>query len=369
MSSPATATRPTERYRYPLLGLGMLALLAGLCGGLLRIGWSEAHVPVSLTLAHGPLMVCGFLGTLISLERAVALRKAWAYAVPLLAGLGGVLAMAGVAGGPLLFTAASLGLVGLYVVLLRMQAEPFLQVMALGAGAWLVGNAVWLSGAAVYEAVPWWLGFLVLTIAGERLELSRMLLHAPRVERLFLGLAGLLAAALAVTTFAPGPGMRLAGVALVGLAAWLARYDIARHTVRQSGLTRFIAACLLAGYAWLGAGGVLALVYGGVAAGPLYDALLHAVFVGFVFSMIFGHAPIIFPAVLGVAPFYRPAFYLPLALLHGSLLLRIAGDLGGGMALRRWGGLLNAAAILLFLASAGLTILTNRRRAAPRSVV
>ncbi len=353
--------------RYPLLGLGMLALLAGLCGGLLRLGWGGGHIPDSLALTHGPLMVCGFLGTLISLERAVALRHAWAYPVPLLAGLGGVLAMAGVDGGPLLFTASGLGLVGLYAALLRMQAEPFLQVMALGAGAWLVGNAIWHSGAAVHEAVPWWMGFLVLTIAGERLELSRMLLHGLRVERMFLVLAGGLAAALAVAAFAPGPGMRLLGAALVALAAWLARYDVARQTVRQAGLTRFIAVCLLAGYAWLGVGGVLALVYGDVAAGPTYDALLHAVFVGFVFSMIFGHAPIIFPAVLGVAPFYRPAFYAPLGLLHASLFLRVGGDLGGGFALRRWGALLNAAAVVLYLVSVGLTMPASRRASASQA--
>ena len=349
-------------WRAPLMGLGLLSLLAGLCGGLLRIGWGSGHVPLSLGLVHGPLMVCGFLGTLISLERAVALSRGWAYGVPILAGLGGAFAMAGVSGGPLVFTLASLGLLGLYGVLLRMQAEPFLQVMALGAGAWAVGNVVWLSGAAVSAAVPWWLGFLVLTIAGERLELSRMLFHPPHVERLFLGLAVGLATALAVTTLAPGTGARLTGAVLLALAAWLSRYDVARRTVRQAGLTRFIAVCLLAGYVWLGVGGGLALVYGAVVAGPAYDALLHAVFVGFVFSMIFGHAPIIFPAVLGVPPFYRPVLYAPLALLHVSLVLRMAGDLAGWLELRRWGGLLNAAAVLLFLASTAFSVLTSRRR-------
>ena len=349
MLSNATVTRPPGWRRYPLLGLGMLALLAGLCGGLLRLGWGGAHVPIALGIAHGPLMVCGFLGTLISLERAVALRRGWAYAVPAASGLGGILAMAGVDGGPLLFTVGSLGLVGLYGVLLRMQAEPFLQVMALG--------------AAVYEAGPWWMGFLVLTIAGERLELSRVLRHAPRVERGFVAAAGLVVAALVVATFAPGVGWRLLGAALIALAAWLARYDVARRTVRQAGLTRFIAVCLLAGYAWLAAGGGLALAYGAVVAGPYYDAVLHAVFVGFVFSMIFGHAPIIFPAVLGVPPFYRPAFYVPLGLLHASLVLRVAGDLAGGLAMRRWGALLGAAAIVLFLASAGFAMWTARRAA------
>jgi hypothetical protein len=35
-----------------------------------------------------------------------------------------------------------------------------------------------------------------------------------------------------------------------------------------------------------------------------------------------GHAPIIFPAVLRVAVPYHPSFYLPLALLHLSLLVK-----------------------------------------------
>ena len=40
--------------------------------------------------------------------------------------------------------------------------------------------------------------------------------------------------------------------------------------------------------------------------------------------MVFGHAPIIFPAVLRVAVPYHATFYLPLALLHASLAVRLA---------------------------------------------
>lgn len=360
-------TRPWVRF--PLLALGMLALLAGLWAGLLRLGWSLDGLRPTLAMLHGPLMICGFLGTLISLERAVALGRAWAYAAPVLTGLGGVLLVAGVGTwqGPLLIAAGSAVLVGVFGAVLRIQLQAFAVVMALGAVAWLVGNVAWLGGAAVYRVVPWWLGFLVLTIAGERLELSRMLFHAPRVERFFLVLAGLLGVALVVTTFAPEAGVRLAGVALVALAAWLARYDVARFTIRQTGLTRFIAVCLLAGYAWLAVGGALAMGFGLPAAGPAYDAALHAVFVGFVFSMIFGHAPIIFPSVLGLPVFYRPVLYVPLALLHASLVLRLAGDLllvgnlGGAFALRRWGGLLSAVAIVLYLGSVAVSLLLGRR--------
>ena len=78
--------------------------------------------------------------------------------------------------------------------------------------------------------------------------------------------------------------------------------------------------------------------------------MLHSIFLGFVFSMIFGHAPVIIPAVLRIAVPYRPRFYAYLILLHGSLLLRVVGDLTLQPDLRRWGGLFNVVAVLLFLA-------------------
>jgi hypothetical protein len=111
------------------------------------------------------------------------------------------------------------------------------------------------------------------------------------------------------------------------LSAWLFRYDVARRTVRQGGLTRFMAVCLLSGYSWLALAGALALCSPGDMAGPAYDAMVHALFVGFVFAMIFGHAPVIFPAVLGGRMIFRSRFYVHLALLHVSLAMRVVGDL------------------------------------------
>ena len=93
--------------------------------------------------------------------------------------------------------------------------------------------------------------------------------------------------------------LKLSGLGLTMLGGWLLRYDIARHTIMTTGLTRYIAACLLPGYVWLIVGGALWIIYGGdVFAGLTYDALLPTLFVGFIFSMIFGHAPIIVPAVM-----------------------------------------------------------------------
>ncbi|MDP6460624.1 MAG: hypothetical protein QGH59_02515, partial [Gemmatimonadota bacterium] len=141
-------------------------------------------------------------------------------------------------------------------------------------------------------------------------------------------------------------------------------FDIARRTIRSTGLPRFVAASLLSGYAWLLLGGAVMAGTGGVASGMTWDIIVHSVFVGFVFSMIFGHAPIIFPAVLGVPVHYRPLLYAPLALLHLSLIVRVAGDLAGNPVVRRAGGLLDAAAIILYLAMILGSALAGRGRAA-----
>jgi len=353
--------RSDTALRFALMATGMLGLLGGLWGGLLRLGWAGPLLQPALPAAHGPLMVCGFLGTVISLERAVALDRTWAFLAPAATGVGGILTLAGVGGafGPLLITAGSLGLVAIFGVVLSIQAVPFAMVMASGAGAWLGGNVLWLSGWPVHALVPWWIGFLVLTIAGERLELSRMLFHAPWTKRLFLGLVGLLGAGLLLSVEAPDLGFRAMGAGVAAVALWLVAYDMARRTVWAEGLTRFIAVCLLAGYAWLLLGGGLALYFGNTGAGFVYDATLHAIFVGFVFSMIFGHAPVIFPSVLGISIPYRPFFYVHVALLHVSLLLRVGGDLMLVESLRVWGGGLNAGAILLFLGATVASVLLS----------
>ena len=104
---------------------------------------------------------------------------------------------------------------------------------------------------------------------------------------------------------------------------------------------------------------------GGLVPGsPAYDAALHALALGFVFSMVFGHAPIIFPAVLRVAVPYHPWFYVPLALLHGSLLVRLAGDAMGDFAWTRAGGLGNAVALLAFIVSTASAVVGGRKTAA-----
>lgn len=363
------ATR-TERFfdipqrRFPLLALGAIALFVGLHTGVQRLGMLQSAPGADLVMLHGPLMVSAFLGTVIGLERAVALGRTWGYSAPILTGAGGAFLIVGLGSwqGAVMISLGSLIVVVIFIAILRIELQSFVAVMGLGAAAWLVGNVLWVTGRPVFDVVGWWIGFLVLTIAGERLELTRMLVHGRWVRLLFMTLIAVVAAGLAFTGGEADVGTRTTGAGLMALAAWLLKYDVARYTVHQGGLTRFIAACLLAGYMWLFLGGLLMLWYGSQIGGPYYDAQLHAVFVGFVFSMIFAHAPIIFPSVLGVPVAYRGYYYLHLSVLHLSLVLRVLGDLGGFVPLRRWGSLLNAAAILFFLVVTVGTILLEKRR-------
>ncbi|MEW5742629.1 MAG: hypothetical protein AB1938_27175 [Myxococcota bacterium] len=347
--APAFATR-----RVPLLVLGAVGLATGLWTGLQRMGALPA-VERPSALAHGPLMVSGFLGVVIALERAVAGRSAWGYAGPVLCGAGVVLLAAGApqpAGWALL--GGSAVVVALLVSLVVRLPALHHAVLAAAAVTWLVGNALLVAGRPVLDAVFPWLVLLVGTIAGERLELTRVLPRPRGAVTAFVVAAGAVFVGGLVGAFARDVGVRLFSTGALALAVWLFRFDVARRTVRQVGLVRFIAVALLSGYAWLAIGGVLGLAFGHPLAGPRYDALLHALFVGFVFSMIFGHAPIILPAVLGVRLPFRPRFYAHLALLHLGLVLRTAGDLTGEEVLRRAGSWGNVAAIVLFLASSAL---------------
>lgn len=333
-----------------LIPLLLLTLLAALWAGLVRLGWAWPLPRPDWPVSHGALMIPAFFGGLIALERAVALRRHWAFAAPLLHALGGLtLLVAGNGWLPALFLlAGAVVFLAIFAVIVRQHPATYTIIMALGVVALLVGDLLWAIGWPVFRLVYWWMAFLVLTIAAERLELGRLQCLPRGAHLSFLAAVGVTLVGLLALFGPSGVAVRLVGLGFLALALWLLRYDVARRTVRQQGLPRFAAWCLLVGYAWLAVGGAWMLWAGMVPAGLVYDALLHTILVGFVFSMIFGHAPIIFPALMGRMAVFHPRLYLPLIGLHLALTLRVLGDALTLPLWRRWGGLGNAAFILLF---------------------
>lgn len=334
-----------------LLFLAGICLLSGLYAGLARLGFLNqlSQQPVSPML-HGPLMINGFLGTLISLERAAALDKYWAFSAPFMIAVSTFLLLFGFpVAGKLLLILGSLVLLGVMIYLYVLQPRHHHLIMALGAASLVVGNIFYLFGFGIYELVAWWAAFPVLTIFGERLELNRIMRPPENARKIFVSLILLWIGATIFTHFNRNIGWRIGSLLLIGQSLWLIKYDIARRTVKSVQWTKYSAISLLSGYGWMILVGVYGLWIGFPTAGPLYDGLLHMIFVGFVFSMIFAHASVIIPALSGKVIPYSKYFYLPLILLHGFLIVRIIGDIIWMPMVRKMGSHGNVLAIILFL--------------------
>jgi len=352
---------PRAALRIALMTGVAVSLVGGLVGGLLRAG---VTVPLPegdgwggrTMLEHAFLMVCGFFGTVIGTERAVALKTPTAFGAPALAAAAGVLALAGRSGAAAwLAVSAGLVFVGVNIALVARQRADHTMLLLLGAGAWLAGSLMHALGASASAVIPWWFAFLVLTIAAERLEMTRLMRRRRGAAPALYAVLGTMLVGAAFSAPSMRWGGALYGAALAALAIWLIAFDIARRTVTSHGLSRYMALCLLLGYAWLLVAGLawVATAFGH----PARDIALHALGLGFVFSMMLGHAPVILPALTGLKVQFGAFFYLPLALLHVSLALRFTAGLVDGRLLAP-AALGNVGAVMLFaltMLGAGLT--------------
>lgn len=338
--------------RLPFLLAGAACLVAAVLAGLSLSGW---RIPVTGDPArlHAPLMFGGFFGTVIALERAVGLDTAWTYFGPVFAAAGGLLlGFGGVAGwtpGLVLMLAGSLILAAASVRVLTLSNRALhASILLLGALCLPAGHLVMLSGRPVSDAAPFWMAFLVLTIAGERLELSRVLRIAPgtRARLLCAALLPVLGAVAGLRWFSAGEAV--AGAGLILIAVWYSSADLARLNLSRPGLPRFSAVAILAGYGWLAIAGTCGVLDAFIFRALLRDAFLHGAMLGFVFSMVLGHAPVIIPAVLGRPVAFDRLAWAPLGLLHLSVASRLGADVLEHAAGRMHAAALSAGALALF---------------------
>ncbi|SEJ47688.1 hypothetical protein SAMN05192553_104174 [Cyclobacterium xiamenense] len=336
-----------------LLPLVVGGLLAGLLGGWLRLGYGGFSAPLPAA-HHGVLMVGGFLGTLISLERSVVMKNPAWLLLPLLSGLSIPLFLGGWQKmGAIFLLIASLGLlVLLYKQSLRTSDVPT-YLIAFGGACWMLGNFTYLYTDFVVLSTGWWMAFLFFTILGERLELSRYLSVPIRMYRLLY----LLLAAHCIGLLLPFHlwGRVVLGASALGVGIWLLRYDMARHGVKKPGQFRYIGFGLLVGYAWLVLHGLVLLFLDNH---PFhYDLYLHTFFLGFVFSMIWSHAPIIFPAVFGIkVDVFHPLLWWVWGVFQLSLVARIASSWAGWPSWRFFFGALNGFSIIAVFLSMALVV-------------
>lgn len=405
-AAPATVpARPrAPRARLVLLALAGISVLSGLDAALVRLGALAPVASAELGSVHGLLMVYGFLGTAICLERAVALQtgwdrpRRWAYLAPLSSGLAALAALVlsvsttartAVSGLPipafltahltgfaparmlpgLLWILAMAVLVGIYVeVHRRRQASYAVLVQLLGAVIGLGGALAWWRGVETSTVVPWLLMFLVVTIVGERLELARMSFLGGSTEPRVLAESLAVLVALVGTLLAPRVGYPLLGLALGALALDTAWHDVARRTIRLPGLPRLAATCMLSGYAWCAVPALLWIAAPPASSGYGYDAAVHALTLGFVVSMLLAHAPVIIPAVAKRDVPFHPMMWLAWALLESSLLVRLLAGARGAEPAWRFGGSLGVVAVLVFIGTTLVLAVSSGRPAKTHTV-
>ena len=341
--------------RLPLLLMAMASLFAGLWAALMKLGWVGVQRFSPSPFLHGALMVSGFLGTLISLERAVALGVFWGYLGPLFCGLGAIAALVvepRLVGIPLICAGSAVFFLCSWTIM-RRQLNFSTGVLTGATLFWIAGNGIWLARGWHFSIVLSWMCFLLLTISGERFELSRFLVKRSSLwfNAAIYGGIGLLVLGTVLSCLDVPSGARLVAAGMILQALWLLRHDLAHSNLSHAGLPRYIAVSLISGYFWLLVAGVIGGAFDVPEFSLQYDAELHAFFLGFVMSMIFAHAPIIFPSILQMPIPYSRRFYHHFILLHLGLLIRVGSDLLGWVPGWRWGGLLNVLAVLLFLAN------------------
>lgn len=335
----------------------MINLIIGLTAGLTRIGW-RIDVP-AISVHHGAIMVGGFLGALISLEKAIPIGKRWVFIVPALCALTPLIAIELFHDAGLWFLLA--GSIGLSCIqcsyLIRFPHEPSMTLMLVGACCLMVGNVMLMHTSFYPSAFPWWMGFVLCTIVGERLELSKFLPVSLIARRLLFGL--LLVFIVGLVLPFHQIGKYLSGIALAGIAIWLLKNDVIRIGLRGDGLVKFSStALLLANSALLIEGLLLVVLPDGAFS---YDTLVHLFFLGFAFSMIFAHGPIILPSVLGIPrkP-YHSMLYVWLMLLHLSVVLRMVGNTIIDIELRKVAGAVSVMAILGYFVTVAILVYRTR---------
>lgn len=336
------------RWHGPLLTMSGVGLLLGTYTGLGRAG--SAHRMLQPDV-HGVIMVLGFLGLLIALERASALGSWPAYLAPTLTAASTVLLatpLSRILAGVLLAGAG--GLVAVTYVGGWRRTSLHEALLFAGAAAWTAAATFWTLGSGPLLITPLLAALLVLTVIGWRRRDGQLGTLEGRSLWFFVAVASIFVVGVAISPIDRSVGLLIAGIGLVGLAPGLVRHDVARAELRSGGVRRFSAWSTTLGYVWLGVSGCLWVAMGSGITGPLlHDALVHSLFLGFVLSWLMGQAPSLLPALIAIAPIELGVRWLPLALLQVSVALRITADLAGSFAWREMALHGNVAALTAFV--------------------
>lgn len=313
-----------------LVGIAVpIFLILGLFTGLSRFGLMN----FPLSFHHGMLMLNGFAGGVIAVERMLSNQNDRWFLIGLILLICGLaLYLLGYDFG-LLLVAANIAILFLKETLVLSEKKSLNGVYQLiGLLSWFIGNLKFYQNGFYPAAVPFWIVFILMMIVGTRLskmekeDLMSLVFSLTAFFSFWLGFHGY--------------GQAIYGIGLIALSIRLCYLEIRNGSKHLVGL--------VSAYFWLLLTGISSLVSDHILYS--YDLVLHAFFLGFFFSMIFINAPDALLKKLGLNRLNTYPNFWVLFLSLGLIARLIVGDLFHVQEARNMGGILNLLTILLYAA-------------------
>lgn len=338
-----------------LKGLWALAvvalLLLSLLGAFSRLGWPLPAAIAPLATQHGALMICGFFGTLIGLERWILKRFVLGYVSPFLTISGSLaLFLFSESFAAVCFLLAAMYQIGAFAWSKQAHHLPTL-IQLLGLAVWGGGCLVWALGRGFTDLSLAWIGFLSLTILGSRLDkiqkANTAMARPSRLEyRILLGSMLCFAVGCLLNLMSQELSYQLCGASFLVSALWYLIFDAAVLPPERQAFLSYFRWGLKLSYGWLWLTGILLLIWGSALPLLAYDVYLHMILLGFVFGMVFSHLPIMLPELSGLQFRFHNILFAPLFVLHAGLAIRFGVVVFQQHAFFPWFGLINVLALV-----------------------
>ncbi len=368
-------------HRFVILLFAGIAAIAGTVAALSRSNLPTIINRAPLADAHGAIMVFGFLGTAISMERSVAFRAGsaskpkWGFIAPILSALGVFVFMGEMLRivpmpavwqlyPATLWALSMLMLSAVYIGIWFRQHSMSVIIQVMGSFVGFCGAALWARGINASILAPWWMVFLTLTIVGERLELSHATVLDGHVEPTLLSATIAIVLSLPIQLMMPSIGFVCFGLSMGVLLVTMLINDTARRTWNKPRLTGFMGTCMLVGYVWAILASLVWVFAPNGGTDYWADFSIHALAIGFVLSMVAAHVCVIVPAIVRRPMPYHWVIWIPWGILQLGLLLRFIGTVQTVTLLWQVGDAINVAGVLcLMICIVGLTIYGSRKAA------
>ncbi|MCI0447769.1 hypothetical protein L0152_31720 [bacterium] len=351
--------------------LGALCFLIAISIGIWRIavtrGFNLPPIPESWP-AHGEIMLGGFLASLIIFERMIALPIDSLIWVPYVYATSALMLHSGHPFARGIHLAALAGwLLHRWIAYRKFHRweKPLVESVAF----------ITLTSALMYpgglpsrpEVALQGLVFPIAVIAVERLEMSFLLkkIGSRMVLLLLIGWCSLWN----LSTWRGIPNHSVMGGITLLLVALIAFYDTAlRVSQKQSdGLHKFLRTALMLSYAWLFLGAVAMTASSKISSAIFKDVQFHLIGLGFIFTMILGHAPLILSSALSKLP-PKKAPMIPFLVFQAATVLRILGDFALLKSVPFWqwsgwiSGLIHAISFFVYVATLAFFIRIRNKK-------